>query len=228
MKNFTLCKKLVAAFACALLSHAIATAAVITGFDAIDYWVGTGSNRAALVIDWNDGVSPVSLAWGFRWDGLATGEDMFLAIAGVTLGDIAATGADARLSISITSYSFGNAVDRIVYAGSGYSHDSAGFLSGGYWEYYCMGGAFDTPPNGDPNTFGGSEFYPGTGGSPAFMSAFTGFSDRQLSEGSWDAWSFAPDFISPGVDVPVAAVPEPGVWQLVVFSGIIWVFARPA
>ncbi len=221
MKNFTPFKNLI--FAGFLLSQTVASAAVITGFDDIDYWVGAGGQQAALVIDWNDGISPVSLAWGFRWDGIATGQDMFLAIAGATLGDITATGADSRLSIYITSFSFGDAIDRIVYVGPGYDHDSAGFLSGGFWEYYCMGGTFDTPPDGDPNVYAGSEFYPGTNGTPDWISSWTGFSERVLSDGSWDGWSFAPDFVSQGVETPVAAVPEPEVWPLVIFSGILLV-----
>jgi len=230
MKSLTLIRN--AVLFCTIALFAIAgfpgtsQAALVTGFGDIDYWVGTGSNSAALVIDWNDGISPVSLAWGFRWDGIATGEDMLLAIAGATYGDVTATGADSRLSIYITSYSFGNAVDRIVYDGAGYDHDSAGFISGGYWEYLCMGGDFATPPDGDPNTYPGSTSYPGTGGSPNWISSWTGFSDRQLSNGSWDAWSFAPDFISQGVDIPVAAVPEPAVLTLAGAATIFFLLRR--
>jgi hypothetical protein len=39
-------------------------------FDNITYWVGSGSNRAALVIDWYDGKEPQSIAWdidGMEW-----------------------------------------------------------------------------------------------------------------------------------------------------------------
>jgi len=226
MQNNIPFKKLGAAFAGVLLFHSIAAAAVVTDYSDIDYWVGTGSKQAALVIAWNDGVAPVSLAWGFRWDGIATGQDMFLAIAGTTLGDITASGADARLTIYITSFSFGNAIDRIAYAGPGYDHDSAGFLSGGYWEYYNVGGTFDTPPNGDPNTFAGSSSYPNTGGAPEWASSFTGFTDRVLSDGSWDAWSFAPGFVSQGVLVPVAAVPEPHALLLIFLAGGILLFFR--
>lgn len=47
----------------------------------IQYWVGTGSNEAAFIVQWNDGKNPDALVWGFRWDGTATGEDMMKAIA---------------------------------------------------------------------------------------------------------------------------------------------------
>jgi len=208
-----------------LLSLSVARADVlIQSFDDVTYWVGSGTNSAALVIDWNDGTSPVSLAWGFHWDGIATGQDMFLAIAGIIQGDLSGTGADPHLALTITSFSFGDAVTGIAYTGAGFSHDSAGFESGGYWEYYCSGGTFDTPPDGAPNAYAGSLFYPGSNGTPDWVSSFTGFGDRILSDGSWDGWSFAPGFVSEPLDQPVAAVPEPSTVCLLVLAACfaIW------
>ena len=46
-------------------------------FDDILYWVGTGSNEAVLAVNWAD----TALAWGYRWTGSATVEDMMAAIA---------------------------------------------------------------------------------------------------------------------------------------------------
>jgi len=52
-------------------------------FDDIQYWVGTGSNRAVLIIQLNDGKEPAALAWGYRWDTTETkhGIDMINDIA---------------------------------------------------------------------------------------------------------------------------------------------------
>ena len=55
-------------------------------FDAIKYWVGndTCSNKAALVVKFNDGKGGVNaLVWGYRWAAgtSATGEQMIRAIA---------------------------------------------------------------------------------------------------------------------------------------------------
>ncbi|GBU25668.1 hypothetical protein R83H12_02323 [Fibrobacteria bacterium R8-3-H12] len=50
-------------------------------FDDIQYWVGTGSNRAMLIIQWNDDETPAALAWGYRWNGTAHGYDMIDSIA---------------------------------------------------------------------------------------------------------------------------------------------------
>ena len=39
-------------------------------FDDINYWVGEGTNRCAVVVDFNDGsVANSSFAWGYRWNG---------------------------------------------------------------------------------------------------------------------------------------------------------------
>ena len=50
----------------------------------LEYWVGSGSNRAALVVDWHDESRPHALAWGYRWDGQARGLDMWQAVTART------------------------------------------------------------------------------------------------------------------------------------------------
>ncbi|MFO8054860.1 MAG: T9SS type A sorting domain-containing protein [Bacteroidales bacterium] len=63
------------------------------GFDDIEYWVGTGSHKAMLVISFNDGTSPESYAWGYRFDSTATAEDMLTDIAAAdTALDVAMAG----------------------------------------------------------------------------------------------------------------------------------------
>lgn len=49
-------------------------------FDNIKFWVGSGSKKAAMVIEWHDGKFPDAIVWGYRWDGEATGHDMIVAI----------------------------------------------------------------------------------------------------------------------------------------------------
>ena len=78
-------------------------------FDDIQYWVGNGSNKAALVIEWHDGNRPDAIVWGYRWDGKATGHDMIVAIAQ----------ADPRL-VLLTQYTgwMGYTIDGIGYGES--------------------------------------------------------------------------------------------------------------
>ena len=79
-------------------------------FDDIEFWVGEGSNQAAIVIQWNDENTPNTIVWGYRWDGDAYGIDMFKAVAE----------ADPRL-VLLTQYtgSMGNTV-----CGIGYDEES--------------------------------------------------------------------------------------------------------
>lgn len=60
-----------------LLPTSVVHAAPINDFGDIQYWVGTGENRAGLVIDWDgEDSGNQSLVWGYRWDGNATAETM--------------------------------------------------------------------------------------------------------------------------------------------------------
>lgn len=200
-------------------------ASLITNLDDLQNWTGTGSNRAGLVIQWNDGGTPVSLAWGYRWNGSATGEDMLKAVAGSwQVADAvdpsiilsSGSGSDGRLTVGIHDFGWGTAVNSITFTDGGINRTRADWNSG-YWEYFNVGGSFDTPPDGDPNTFLGTSSYPGTVPDSNWISSWSGFSSRGLSNGSWDGWSFAPGFASVAMVQPhdadsyaSAAVPEPG------------------
>lgn len=84
---------------------------IVTDFNDIEYWVGSGSNQAALVLDFFDGGNGV--VWGYRWDTppSQTAENMILAIDAV----------DPSLSIGVTYYDFGGgptaAIDSFTYGG---------------------------------------------------------------------------------------------------------------
>lgn len=178
--------------------------------DDVQFWTGTGSKQAALVVDWNDGKSSESIAWGFRWEGTATGTDMLLAV--VT--------ADPRLYANVSAPgSFGVAVfglgydlnssgnfsvtPGLTFDASGISvasysdgrqpsdtadHWQEGWMSAGFWVYYVK----DT-----------------TQASWDFSNV--GASSRQLVDGAWDGWSFAPGFNDslPSEPMVVTPVPEP-------------------
>ena len=53
----------------------------VHGFSTISNWVGTGSNQAALVVDFHNGQAGDSVVFGYRWDGTASGEDMLKALS---------------------------------------------------------------------------------------------------------------------------------------------------
>ena len=55
------------------LAHALS-------FDDIRFWVGEGTNVAAVVVDWGRDDASAVRAWGYRWNGDATAADALLAI----------------------------------------------------------------------------------------------------------------------------------------------------
>ncbi|MCC9074442.1 DUF5074 domain-containing protein [Flavobacterium sp. F-65] len=175
--------------------------ATTTDFDAIKYWVGTGANKAALVIQWNDGKNSDALVWGYRWDGTATGVDMVKAIAkadhrfyalqyysGPDLGTaIGGLGFDLNGTNTIGLYKDGNVIyphypENGIVNTSGYDFDSytaidaadhwqSGWASNGYWSYWVK-----NPADTD------------------FDYSSLGATSRVLENGSWDAWTYNPSF----------------------------------
>ena len=192
------------------------------GFDQIQFWTGSGTNRAAVVIQWNDSRTPSSLVWGYRWNNTATGFDMLRAITGCsaihypgsTTNHAVFAGADPRLMASWTQFDFGNALDSVVFQQGTDSRDQNDWKNG-FWEYSLFGGQFSYDVLDENWNYvetatynqAGSFFYSGV----TWFTAPFGASDRILINGSWDAWSFAADFVSVPVATPESAPPLPPV-----------------
>lgn len=180
-------------------------------FSDIQYWVGTGTNEAAFVVQWNDSKNPDALVWGFRWNGTATGEDMLKAVAGADhrffsllyqgtpygtaiggLGfDLNGTGTNALYksgNVTYPYYPVSGIVNTTSYDFDDYTaadandHWQSGWYTNGYWSYYVK-----DPMDAD---FG----YSGVGA--------TG---RVLVNGSVDAWNFAAGFS----DTPISSTLTP-------------------
>jgi hypothetical protein len=179
-------------------------------FEDIRFWVGAGDHAAALVIDWNNGPEPVSLAWGFRWSGVATGEDMLMSIIA----------ADPNLYARLEAFAFGNAI-----IGLGYDLNGDGFSLSDGTAFDASGISFDGRSDGATANDPGDHYAEGwdTGfwsywlgnGNPfdggSWESAFIGLSDRTLAHGDWDGLRFTPGFVGEAPREPVGAVPAPAV-----------------
>ncbi|MBO7201837.1 MAG: T9SS type A sorting domain-containing protein [Bacteroidales bacterium] len=87
------------------------------------YWVGTGSNKAILIVSWDEASPAQSLAWGYRWNGSITAADMLTAI----------DNADTRLSINGVSSGF---IDDISYSDATYN------LSTELWWCYTVNDSY--------------------------------------------------------------------------------------
>ena len=188
-------------------------------FNDIEYWVGTGENEAAFVVDWNDGIEPQSLAWGYRWDGTATGEDMFM--------EIVTTDSDLYAKVS--------SVSGAALYGLGYDLDGDGFgLSDGtsFTDGIAVTDASDTATAVDADDHYAEGWYSAgywgywlsdDGTNWGFAS--TSMSGRTLTDGAWDGLSWAPLYDATAPSEPIAAVPEP--MSMVLFGlGILAAFRR--
>ena len=103
--------------ACAALAGAFSSTAADAAdftFNDVHYWIGEGTNRAAIVLDWNNGRPGSSLAWGVRWNGPSTNLTTILR----RLGD-----EDKRLASALIQDSWGSWV-----LGFGYDVDGDGGL----------------------------------------------------------------------------------------------------
>ena len=204
---------------------------LVQSFDDIQFWTGNGTNRSALVLQWNDGGTPTSLAWGYRWSGNATGIGMLKAIAGsttVTAPQSPSTildtlsGADSRLTLTMERYGFGDSIFSVSF-NDGLQNRTRADWANGYWAYSIFGGNFSYDTY-DANwnylatanySQSGSFFY----SSVNWLSSPIGASDRELVDGSWDAFSFAPGSTTSPVLQPYAvSVPEPSVAILVTIA----------
>jgi hypothetical protein len=189
-----------------------ATQAQPFSFDDIDFWVGSGANRAAMAIDWVEGSTErPALAWGYRWDGEARGRDMLVAI--VT--------ADPRLFGKFG----GTATSPNAVYGLGYDFDDDGqFAIDDDTTFNSEGIAISGPADGAVSTdsddyyaegwFGGFWHYgiastnPYDGGT--WSDIQFGMAARVLTDGAWDSWTFELSTVPPFdayAENPAAAEP---------------------
>ena len=169
-------------------------AAAAFTFDDIDFWVGSGANRAAMAIDWHRELNdPPAMVWGYCWDGIANGRDMLLAVVA----------ADDRLFAKL-----GMQGDQIRAYGLGYDANDDGQFAldnEGLTQFDADGIAYGSAPligtpaldDGDYYTEGWEfDFWhygvgvgnPFNGGH--WLSSPLGIVDRQLANGVWDGWAF--------------------------------------
>ena len=182
----------------------------VDSFDDVEFWVGAGSNRAAIAIDWfKDSTDEPALVWGFRWDGAATGQTMLNAIVTADSRLFAKSEGHGALGSAIYGLGYDDgdgefaldddtAFDELGFAASAGPADLATAVDAddlyregwftGYWHY------------------GRSICNPYEGGS--WQSSQSGMTGRTLHDGDWDSWVFSESFTAtPFAENPVAAEP---------------------
>jgi hypothetical protein len=180
-------------------------------FDDITYWVGTGTNRAAFVVDWvDDSAQPAALAWGYRWDGTATGAQLLRAIVADDARLYAKLG--GTLANPTAAYGFGYDADGDAEFGidDGTIFDSQGFAFTAPADAATATDAEDYYAEGWFTGFwhyGIAESNPYTIGTWSDTGA--GMASRTLSDGAWDSWVFTPNFDFTAFAENPAAAPLP-------------------
>jgi len=202
-------KKWIAAL-CALPVTCLHAQTLVNSFADIQFWAGTGTNRAALVVQWPDEASPASVVWGYRWNGTATAQDMMFALAGVMEGGpTPVAGSDPRLQLRL-SY-FGNDLDD-------YFVDIIRFNQQG------LGGTWSSTervmPGYDGVDFNALYFRYGSSQwtSANFTQSWFGPAGVPLQDGTWVGWVYADGsamelpfvqpYAAPGTSLPPLPRPQ--------------------
>jgi hypothetical protein len=196
------------------LIMAIATIVAVNGgstsafsFDDVEYWIGVGSHRAALVIDWSDGDPHPPLVWGYRFDDTTTSETMLRAMVAADQRLYARLGSDGPLGVPLYGIGFdrnGNGFE--LSDGTTFDH---GIAITGPSDGATAVDPFDSYAEGWFDGFwalflGNGEPYAGG----QWDLAGTGISARTLADGDWDGLRFA-DAAPIAPRLPIAAVRRP-------------------
>lgn len=211
-------KKLMAALAVLIMFTASGALAQnpVNSFDDIQFWTGTGTNRAALVIEFQSGTNTLSVAWGYRWDGDKVMQDMLFALAGRIAGAQQAPlpdqDSDPRLSVNVGYFDgYGFYINSMSYVPSGL---------GGGWPLSPLSIADDYFVSG---AYAGIYFLPGSGtwtGDPMIYSESDGLPTLQIDNGGWygvvhtdgpPAYPFSQPVGAPVTAAPPVPVPQPAV-----------------
>ncbi len=165
-------------------------------FDKINYWVGTGTNKSALVVKWDDGKGgDKNLVWGYCWSDAATGVDMLKDIAAADPRFYLLMSGGTQFGASIGGFGYdlnGNGDIKLVNGEKTYD------LTDGVYD--CGDYIFDDFSSNDKEDHWCSGWYSGywsywvaEANNAEFGYSNVGASSRQLADGSVDGWSFLAD-----------------------------------
>jgi len=159
---------------------------------AVDAWVGSGDNRALLVVDWQEART---LVLGYRWDGSATAVQMVNALHDANVGfyrkwhpeyvNKSIFGMGWDVDGDGGSFVPGFPENEIGYATDPDDYYAEGWMNNGYWAYF-------TSSNGVDWSYDGAGL------------------EHTLTDGEWNgfSWAAAPSWDG-GVPDNIPLLPEP-------------------
>jgi hypothetical protein len=170
--------------------------AAVASLDDVRFWVGSGANRAGVVLDWNgDSAADAALAWGFRWDGTATGEEMVRAVIAADPRLFAKLGANGALGLAVRGLGYDLNDDGAFALDDGTTFDEVGVFSSGPTDGAT---SIDPADRYREGWFTGVWSYATADANPWPTAAWTfsriGATSRTLVDGAWDSWAFTPTF----------------------------------
>lgn len=189
-------------------------AETVTTFDDIQYWIGTGANRAAVVFDWDETTNAdEALVWGYRWDGSATGEDMLRDVLVADERLFAKLSLPSGSGTRLYGWGFDRNEDCQFGLNDGTTFDSDGLAISGPPDLSTPAAlSLDPADNYAEGWYSGFWHYgvssndPFDGGS--WTSGSSGMTVRSLADGDWDGWTFSQTFnFSVFPENPRAAAP---------------------
>jgi hypothetical protein len=186
-------------------------ASAVASFDDIQFWTGAGAHRAAIVIDWDStSATDAALAWGYRWNGQASGEDMLRAVLAADSRLFAKLSVPGDYGISVWGLGYDAAGDGQFALNDGTIFDADGV---------AITGIADQDPPVQPVdpldwyregwftgvwSYGKADANPWTGS--GWVQSKAGPTGRNLVDGAWDSWAFtSPIVLDSFAQNPMAA-----------------------
>lgn len=161
----------------------------------IDFWIGEGAQSATLTIDWDEDTDAgPALAWGYRWDGQATAEQMLRDVLAADERFYAKLSTPGPVGVAVYGFGYDRNGDDAFALDDVTSFDAAGIALSGPadgamaidpMDTYAEGWAFDGFWH---NTILDEE--------NQWFSAPTGVADRTLADGDHEGWVYAP-YVTP-------------------------------
>ena len=172
-------------------------AGAVSSFDDIDFWVGEGANCAGLAIDWDgDNLAPAerpALVWGYRWNGVATGEDMLRAVLAADPRLFAKLSAGGQFGVATYGFGYQQQTQQAFALVDGTAFDQDGVAITTESDGVTASNADDWYEEGWIFSF----WHYGVSSGPTpngWTTSGIGPTSRMLTSGAWDSYAHSPSF----------------------------------
>lgn len=172
-----------------VLLFALLLTAPACGLEPVQFWVGEGAKEASLVIDWHEAPGEgVTLSWGYRWDGAATGRDLLSAVVHADERLFAKLNRSPETASLMYGLGYDADGDGLFALDSFEPFDAHGFARGFADDYSQAIGGIDLWAEGFADI--GYWHYTNRSMDGSWVSSGSGFANRTLTDGDSDGWVY--------------------------------------